>query len=304
MKQILLVGLVLFFTLSNCLAQDDAYNSINKREKTKNQKIKSGYVFIDGKYFEQPYKVKRKGLSVFINREKIFSIEKPHNPLKLKSKPEMPLETLNQNSSLNAISAIKNKEYNLSYIRLIRLFYLENYDFDSACDSIKAFYSTLPNVKSIEPHKKSNYTFEIHAYNGEIVIFSLKNGRTFNKKYGPARKNTFSRRNLIRSTEAMISYISEELLDNSLLFLFTDETSLKSYYKYPITQNGIYNVYNILESNYSDSIKIDNLNKTINNKYVSSEIFKSYNAKGQIYELLNNIITSDSTYNQIKNSNK
>lgn len=64
------LALLCVFTIS--FAQDDVYyneNNSTKEQKTKTskRKINSGYVFIDGKYIEPPYKVRSKGMAVYIN---------------------------------------------------------------------------------------------------------------------------------------------------------------------------------------------------------------------------------------------
>jgi len=297
--------LVFVFATSFTFAQDDVYStSENKQSKEKKEKdekeklskrkINTGYVFIDGKYVEPPYNVTRIGLKVLLNGKVIFFSSKPKNPFKLNSKPKMPLESLNKGSKLDEISKIMNDEYNMSYIRLIRLYYLQKYSFEDACDSIKSFYAKLPNVKAVVPHENNNSIFEIYAYNGEMMIFSLEGyGKSYNKTYGVGSKDIYNKKNLKMLAETFVSYISEKLMDNSLVFLFTDETNLQSFSKCSIRQKDMLNVYNILESKCVDSLKVDSLNKIIYNQQSSLSIIEAYGKRSDIYNIIKKIVFSD-----------
>lgn len=251
--------------------------------------INSGFVFIDGEYIETPYTIKRQGLTVTINGKQILKMQKPKSPYKLKKCPQMPLNLLNKNDGLDKIFKIKHPDYDKGFIYIIEKYFLEKYNYEVACDSIKNIYKSLPNVKSVVNYHNNNDHFQIVSYNGESRIYSLSPyGRRYNHKYGPESKKHYSRKKLKSNAEGEIQAIKNKLEQNKMLFFFTDKDIINRVNSYTINKKNSHRVYDILQSDYHPNQKADSLNNIFIDKEFLKRIIKEYQKTEKIKNRLGN----------------
>ena len=112
--KLLFIVLSLVFATVVSFAQDDVYykpNNKQKKEKEekdfnpKKRKINSGYVFIDGKYVEPPYTIKRKKCGIYINNIKITKchlISDKRSTIKIRKDPGSP-KNIDKMDNINVV---------------------------------------------------------------------------------------------------------------------------------------------------------------------------------------------------------
>ncbi|MFO7789834.1 MAG: PKD domain-containing protein [Bacteroidales bacterium] len=251
--------------------------------------INSGFVFIDGKYIEPPYTIKRQGLTVKVNGKQILKMSKPKSPYNFKKRPKMPIEAINKNSGLDEIYKPEHPVYDKRFIYIIESYFLEKYRYEIACDSIKNFYMALPNVKSIENYKNCKDIFEITAFNGDTRKYSLSiHGKRYNQNYGPESKKHYSRKKLKSNAEGEIQAIKNKLEQNKMMFFFMDKEINNRVNSYSINEKNSHRVYDILQSDYGKNQKADSLNNIFINKEFLKRIIKEYQKTEKIKNRLEN----------------
>ncbi|MGC9331975.1 MAG: PKD domain-containing protein [Bacteroidales bacterium] len=279
MRSLRFICIILFiFLINHTAAQSRKAGPIN-----------TGFVFIDGKYIEPPYIIKRQGLTVKVNGKQILKMQKPESPYKLKKRPRMPGNLLNKNDGLDKIFKIKHPDYDRGFIHIIESYFLEKYQYEIACDSIKNIYKSLPNVKSVVNYNNNNDHFQIVSYNGESRIYSLSPyGRRYSHKYGPESKKHYSRKKLKSNAEGEVQAIKKKLEQNKMMFFFMDKDVNNMINSYSINEKNSHRVYDILQSDYDKNQKADSLNNIFINKEFLKRIIKEYQKTEKIKNRLGN----------------
>lgn len=162
---------LLFLTIVNILpAQDDVYSQSGKKQS--NKKINTGYVFIDGKYVEPPYKVIRKGMAVYINDIKVSKdFEMPKDPFEgFDTRYGVP-ECLNENSTISDMYNCTEPQFDFSYFIYMNRYYAKRYRDEVAKDSLVAYVNSYPNVVSFT--KISEGHCKLKLINGEEAVWGF-----------------------------------------------------------------------------------------------------------------------------------
>jgi len=256
-------------------------------QKQKTKPINSGFVFIDGKYIEPPYKIMSKNGSLFINGILVSKktdwkrIKKEKKELKNSrstlTKPPVP-PNLAINSSLNDINKLKYLQSDITYTGAAYNYFYKTCSFDDAIDSIANYYRSLPNIKEFYRTKENSSVWYMEAYNGENRKFLL--GSTISKnKYKRINKlNNMSVDSLKKQmTFAMNSNMEDikyELINNKIIFFFP-EKDIKSY-------------INVLKYSINDFLFIHNiiLKKNLSKPQKENIIRDHFNYNSQYYTTL------------------
>lgn len=265
LKQIILASLVLFITLGNCLAQDDAYYSNKnqqKQEKRNNKKINTGYVFIDGKYVEPPYKVKTKGMAIYINGIVVVDYEQKYdnqnsNPYKnYKEKPIIP-KNLTDSSSINDFYTSRDPISGKLLLYAISGYYYNNYNIKDANDSICTFLKSLPNVLNLE--RKDELQIVLTFKDLENTVIFLGDNRTkdrieFWKTNNPEKK---IKKKYITKTKNCKINIVEDLKNGEVIFYCRNCNKEKIL----LNTENLNQIFTIFDSQLYSNVKIDSLSK-------------------------------------------
>ena len=221
--------------------------------------INSGFVFIDGKYIEPPYEVKRKGLAIYINGIQVTKeLEDEKKPIECNTRLGIP-PCINKLSTSKEWNSCKLQNSDVPYLLAMGNYYITHYEFDLALDSIINFYRNLPNVASLVNYDKE--IWEITLYNGDKfkMLFGGPVLRKKSKKWGPNGTGPASKDELKKRINQESEIIEKNLLSNYIivldttnannkLLLLSDNKHLK--YFYSIIQNN-----NLIIEQKADSLK-------------------------------------------------
>ncbi|HOE05174.1 MAG TPA: PKD domain-containing protein [Bacteroidales bacterium] len=166
-------------------AQDDVYgpgsNTSTQAKPTKHngKKITTGYVFIDGKYVEPPYRVKCKDMGVYINNYLIINYSDRYKSEKNRylsdrcnKRPIVP-STITDSSGANDFYHSREVITGKLLLYSIHDYYYHLFTSKTANDSICAFLESLPNVLLLERESESMLTLTLK--NGDITKIILEN---------------------------------------------------------------------------------------------------------------------------------
>ncbi|MBN2778551.1 MAG: hypothetical protein JXR36_12960 [Bacteroidales bacterium] len=274
--------LALVFAVGISFAQDDVYyNPDNqqtkgkreKREKTNNRKINTGYVFIDGKYVEPPYKVRIKDGNLYINKiqactQKVyFDNLKPKNVFRVGYPP-----CISKDSDWEARNNCKINGTDISYDQMMKKYYLQEFSAEIAYDSIINYYRHYPNVESFEEFEELNEgVYKIICHNGNEVLYQFSRDN-FMKKYGEEKSN--------KSLDVVGMYldISKHTLKNGYALFFDSNR--------PVDQNSFMSENDMLYICKTDTIdslrmakiikpysKNNNIIKHVLEEYKNNDVF-------------------------------
>ena len=280
--------LVLVFSASCVFAQDDVYykpNNKQKKEKDfnpKKRKINSGYVFIDGKYMEPPYRCKVKGNSLYINNQKACAGPTYRRAIELKKKDIYRAgypPCVSEDSDWDDRKNCKIEGLNVSYDYMMGMYYLKKYKVDVAYDSIVNYYRHYPNVVSFEEFEDLGSGFyKIICYNGYETLFQFRKDN-FIKKYSE-KKSQKTNVALERYSEVFKSGLNE-----GWGFFFNSELSFEK--NSSLTESDLIKIcmYGSLDSIPSEIMKTfftNNIKDVINT--VLKEYENNYNFKNRIHK--------------------
>lgn len=271
-----------------------AFTTFSQNEK----QINSGAVFIDGKYVEPPYRVSiSDGNQVFINGISICTTQNSENHEQISQKPVIP-NCLSKFSSIEDITDCYLPGQNLTYVKAASLYFIQNYDYEIANDSIIEYYKHLPNIESITQKNGSFYT--VKFYDGRVLTmyFSAERLRQrYPKNEQTGHLESVDKANLI---EIQISQIQALLKNNKLLFFFSDENA-NNFLISDIDNIDIIN--NVINSNYSRKLKIDSLTGIFHNKKIVEKLltYKEFDLY-QLKELTSNSLEQDSNNSIYQNN--
>ena len=276
-------------------------------QKQKTKPINSGFVFIDGKYIEPPYRIMSKNGSLFINgilvsmktdwkkinKEK-KEFKKNKNTL---TKPPIP-PNLTTNSSLNDINKLKYSQSDITYTGAVYDYFYKTCSFDDAIDSIANYYRSLPNIKEFYRTEDNSSVWYMESYNGENRKFLLGSTISKNKYQRIKKRNNTSidslKKQMTFAMNSSMEVYKYELTSNKIL-LFFPKKEIKSYInvlKYSV--NEFLFIHNtILEKNTNKLQKENIINKyfTYNSPYYSvmiKEIIEKYEINTSFIEIISN----------------
>lgn len=227
-KLLFIVPALVFATVVS-FAQDDVYykpNNKQKKEKEekdfnpKKRKINSGYVFIDGKYVEPPYTIKRKKCGIYINNIKITKchlISDKRSTIKIRKDPGSP-KNIDKMDNINVVFRDTILEYNINYVLANYYYYYGKYSDDKAMRLMKEFFQGLPNIKSVEGEE----TLHVTAWNGDIKMLSVRPPvPTYNKLQ--------KKRHLRYNHNLQVDMFKERFIKGGVSFIFPDDKTLDGY---------------------------------------------------------------------------
>ncbi|MDY0143758.1 MAG: hypothetical protein RBR97_17875, partial [Bacteroidales bacterium] len=195
-KKIIFSILVLVFAAGVLFAQDDVYynpdnqQTKEKREKLNKRKINTGYVFIDGKYVESPYRLRIKDGNLFINKtqactQKIYSDNLKQKDVFRVGYPPC----VSRDSDWEERKNCKINGTDISYDYMMKKYFLKQYNIEIAYDSIINYYRHYPNVESFEEFEELNGgVYKIICHNGNELLYQFSRDN-FIKKYGKEKSN-------------------------------------------------------------------------------------------------------------------
>jgi len=279
--------ILLIFLLANInhvFAQDDVYGT---PQENRSNKINTGFVFINGKYIDAPYKIKIKKNVIYINDMPVTIPLNPiKNPFKGYDKHLKQPPCLNKNSTLDDLRNCREPSFNFTYYDYMNCYYLKRYSFERAQDSLVEYIRSLPNVKSFE--KQDNGFWEMILYDGEECNYALGGEGTKRKSkiWGPGGKG----KKLEQKKEALNLKSKKELFENVLskdnVILISNNFS--NYYQFQIfLKSKLSRVNNIIQNEQiTFNQKEDSLKKLIYNENFSYDLIKNYYVSKQFSERL------------------
>lgn len=156
--------IVLLFLIKLTIAQEE--------EKIRPGKpINSGFVFIDGKYIEPPYKFKQKGACrIYLNGHYVHNcltlVDTVANPYKVDKLPEIP-KSIDSMTSFNELFHIKYDE-RFKYLEAVGYYFHTHYSRKEALIKIKEYYKQLSCIKNIE----GLGGLKVEFYNGDVELIT------------------------------------------------------------------------------------------------------------------------------------
>ncbi len=267
---------------SSLLAQEDISNDSIKES----EEITTGHVFVDGKYIEPPYIVRRVGWKIFINDILVFDYQKPRSPYNFTEKPKANFEELDKTSGLSEIFEIKDTAYNVPLATVISFYYLEKYEYSAACDSIVAFHRTIPNVQSFTKLGGADDTFEMASFNNESRVISLQPyGRKHNQDFGP-NQNTEREKEINRGVTSTFNDYCRDLSLGNLLIYYKSEGGHGSFQRVRIKSLKIKDFCNILISEDSQNQKVELLTNIVIDRAFAEKVVATFLNKSILIRIL------------------
>ncbi|MDY0143454.1 MAG: hypothetical protein RBR97_16330, partial [Bacteroidales bacterium] len=236
-KKIIFSILVLVFAAGVLFAQDDVYynpdnqQTKEKREKLNKRKINTGYVFIDGKYVKPPYRVRRKGMVVYINGIPMTNkpvIKKQKDYLLVKKDPGLPPSVMKMDS-IDAIYKDTVPHLGVTYIQAKFNYLLINYPYDEAINQAIDYYKSLPNIKSVTGVSG----IELVAYNGDKTKILLGSSLSYNfsKSFGPNGDGLPVKRDYKSNYDNIVMQYIEKLSKAYVIFHFNDSIKYDGHFE-------------------------------------------------------------------------
>lgn len=240
---ILLLALFLIVTNACLFSQDDVYgrdHDFVQRSKEKRQpddKRKIGYVFIDGKYIEPPYRFKTKNGILYINNKQACS-EKLDQTIDLKKKDIYRAgypPCISEESDWSERNDCKIGNANITYDQMMNLYYLKKYAVEDAYDSLINYYRNYPNVKSFEEFEELHGgVYKIICYNGNEILFQIDRDKFIKRHSG---ENGNKNKKVDKTIRMYIKIFHDDLREGCALF-FQSNRSLKE--NSLITENELF----------------------------------------------------------------
>ena len=266
-KYIFFVLLIVFVSYHS-FAQDDVYYTPNNKQKKEKEekdfnpqkrKINSGYVFIDGKYVESPYTVKRKKCGIYINNIKITKchlISDKRTIIKIRKDPGSP-KNIAKMDSINVIFRDTILEYNINYVLANYYYYYGKHSDDKAMRLMKEFFQGLPNIKSVEGEE----TLHVTAWNGDIKMLSVR-------PPVPIYNKLQKKRHLRYNHNLQVDMFKERFIKGGVSFIFPDDKTLDGYaqisFGATIAMDRLKKIYEILVvDTISNETKVKQLKENV-----------------------------------------
>lgn len=281
MKAHIKIFFAFFVITASCFNLFSQVDNISN-SKMQSEEIKTGHVFIDGKYIEPPYIIKKEGTQIFINDNLVFDYQRPVSPFGFKQKPIANFNELDQNSPLGDIFKVRDTAYNKPLVNVICSYYLEKHEYSVACDSIAEFYRSLPNVKSFINYPDKVDAFEMISYNDESKPFTLQPfGRSYNNSYGPKSESDLD---LIIDND-FVKYC-DYLQYNSLIMFISNDEQDSRFTRLTFHKKEIKDLCTIILSDKSKEQKIDLICKKGVARRKAKLLFETFIDKSVIIKIL------------------
>jgi hypothetical protein len=196
-------------------------------QKNKSKPINSGFVFIDGKYIEPPYKVKQKEPGkIYINGiyvlNRIRDLDTILNPYKIDELPLIP-KNITKNTSFKELTELSYGKS--SYLSAVSNYYYTHYPGKEANKKLYEYLMTIPCIKSIE---KGTFQF----YNGDKKHISMGPFmiKGFYERFGINSKRKLpAKKEISKREESTVSVINKRLNKNKMFCFNTKPIRNYSY---------------------------------------------------------------------------
>jgi hypothetical protein len=236
-------------------------------------------VFIDGKYINAPYTVKRKGLAVYINGIQVtkeMKIEPEQDPYAINARCGYP-PNLTDSSSLHDLRKTINEELGIPYYHANANYFYKHYKYEDALDSIEAYYKNAPNILSVGA---KNACFFLETKKGETLrlVSTPGRGEAVSKQWGPNGHGATPLRKLKEKAEQEldknVEFFKKRLNEYNEIFLFfTDFENFNQYDDFDVYDfDQVTKIVDIIIANGPDSEKQDSLKQFIK-KENSAKLF-------------------------------
>ena len=168
---ICLVGIIL--PAGNLNAQDQLEN------------INTGFVFVDGKYIDAPYKVEAHDLAVYINGIQITKkLEWPVvNKYAFDHDPGIP-PNVTKYTTLEKASKLREPTRGILYYAAKQWYLFTHYSYDEAFEKTKQYFRSLPYVKSLTKAPDGGWILESYVGEKRRIIFGGPDMRRVNEIWG------------------------------------------------------------------------------------------------------------------------
>ncbi|MEA3448729.1 MAG: hypothetical protein U9Q98_09845, partial [Bacteroidota bacterium] len=246
--------------------------------------INSGFVFVDGKYIESPYTVKRKGMTVYLNDIQIMQEQKvltKKDFLLPKKEPGIP-PSLKRDDDLNTMFSYKYKKTRYSYITAQINYLITKYKFEIAKHKIIDYYKNLPNVDTVSGIS----VLKVITYSGDTGKIAIASGsaRDFSKRFGPDGEGLPKRRKYVEYVNQQVQSIGNALKSGKIYFVFNDTTRFDDYARFYLSPRSGKKILRQLNSVCtSDSLSFEQ-----KEAYIKENILKSNQAHPYLDKIINN----------------
>ncbi|MGD8780333.1 MAG: VCBS repeat-containing protein, partial [Ignavibacteria bacterium] len=127
--------------------------------------VDNGFIFIDGRYIEAPYKVEVRDMTVYINNVQISNkIPWPQPDLRILEDPGMPKVELKRDDGIKNLTEVRDENGKLIVMKRIRYF-LQNFELNIATSKIIEYLGELKIFKTLNLDKFG--VLQVEDYNGK-----------------------------------------------------------------------------------------------------------------------------------------
>ena len=214
--------ILMCFVCVLCLAQGAIAlgNDQAKDETRKPDAINSGFVFVDGKYLDAPYRVEARDLAVYVNGVQASRKEvlEPYKKYCFDHDPAMP-KGLTRNMSLEDCAKVKEPG-GQSFIDAKMGYLFTHFGYEEAFKKAVEFYRSLPCVKSLEQDERRFWVLTENGGRKICICIASPNMRRVNKIYGPGGTGPEPRKYYEERVELVKQQYEQYLKDNKCLLIF------------------------------------------------------------------------------------
>lgn len=207
----LLIGLGIAYILRT-LAQNNADSP---------EEINSGFVFVDWKYLEAPYKIEERDLAIYINGVKVTR-EDEVEPLKkccFDYDPGLP-EGVPKDATMESIYQEPKVPGGRSSLSAKLGYLFSHYSYEEAYKKAIETYRSFPCVKSLE---RDHTGWLLECYNGTKSYISIVDPVLYdvNRIYGPGGTGPKPRKFHEKRVEKRLKKVKDALKTNRCFFIIT-----------------------------------------------------------------------------------
>ncbi|HUT61866.1 MAG TPA: hypothetical protein VNA25_28855, partial [Phycisphaerae bacterium] len=212
----------------------------------------SGFVFIDGRYVEAPYRISRRGRQVLINDIMVY--QWPEWPLMDRHVKEDPGPPPKEYEALTSFAdIIDSKDWLNSHLYRKRRYLYEHFPKEEADKQLMEYYRQCPFVASAR----------LVPEEGPVRIVT-KNGEAENINLGPPPPGTighwdFGAKDVLRELKERRTTYESFLSLNKILFIFSDQQD--AWFWPPDAERDIRMMVEVLRSNRSEAEKMELLGR-------------------------------------------
>ena len=223
--------ILMCFACVLCLAQGAIAlgNDQAKDEARKPDVINSGFVFVDGKYLDAPYRVEACDLAVYVNGVQASQKEElePYKKYCFEHDPGMP-KGLTRNMSLEDCSKVKEPG-GLPFDTAKLQYLFSHFSYDEAYKNAVEYYRSLPCVKSLERNKDGIWVLEGYDGDKRHISFAGWKMRQINKIYGPGGTGPEPGKYYEERVDLIKQRYEQYLKDNKCLLIFLSQRGVDTF---------------------------------------------------------------------------